>query len=379
MSDSPDHVSAPGLKLSVIPPAVGMNQNALFEGVRHDQQATPMSANTHWLDCFIAVGARAKQLGVQLGTWDVLPPKDADAVIGMTLPTSKDNALDQKRKWPHLKALLITWETSLGSQYLFSPRNTTEYAAVFTYNQHLVDYRHYFPFPPRAFYPHRVRAGPPFTQRKIGILVGTMWPLKYNRTGLMALRHGWKFSFKDWLDYVFCPGELVSYRAQVGKACAVHSSGGFDLFGRGWERFPETATKSLGIPTGSTLDYLGHYRFDLAFENQSSDCSLISERIWDALWADTVPVYRGHKFIDRVIPRECYVDAAQFRSPQEMLDWLADCPEEVWSQYRQAGRAFITGAGVQPYLPEPFATRFLDTVMRVMQAPVFTPASVLVS
>ena len=360
-----------GLRISVIPPVECLNRNAIFLGMRHDSSAH--SANIHWMDCFMSVWDRSKELGVEIETWDVLPPGEADVVIGMTPANSKNNAVDQKRKWPHLKAILVTMETALGSRYMLNPRNIAEYDAIMTYNQHLVDNQRYFTYPPRAFHRHRLRTGPPFEQRRTGVLVGSTFLLKYNRMGLMAMRRGWKFSFKDWFDYAFYTGELIRYRARVGRACAVHPSGKFDIFGQGWEIYPETATKCLGVPKESTLDYLGNYRFDFAFENHSSDCSLISERIWDALWADTVPVYRGNKLIDQVIPRECYIDAEQFESPKAMLDWLVKCPKDVWSRYRKAGREFVSGAGVKPYLPEEFAKGFLRTIFRVARASSLPP------
>jgi len=364
-----------GLKISVIPPVEASNRNALFLGVRHDHGVSPYSANTHWLDCYMAVWDRAKELGVEIGTWDVLPPGEADVVIGMTPANSKNNAVDQKRKWPHLKAILVTMETALGSRYMLNPRNIAEYDAIMTYNQHLVDNQRYFFLPPRAFNLNRLRTGPPFEKRRAGILVGTNWLIKYNRTGLMAMRRGWKFSLKDWFDYVIYAGELIRYRASVGKACAVHPSGQFDIFGKGWEIYPETAAKCLGVPKESTLDYLGNYRFDFAFENQTSDCGLISERIWDALWADTVPVYRGHKLIDKFIPRDCFIDATQFKNPKAMLDWLAKSPKEVWSRYRQAGRDFLNGPEIKPFLPEGFADGFIKTIIKVARGRGLQPAS----
>ncbi len=349
-----------GLRICVIPPVDAYNQNALFLGARSD--VSSHSANTHWMDCFMAVWDRAKELHVEIGTWDILTPDRADIIVGMTQPNSKNDAIVQKRQWPHLKAVLAVWETALGARYVHNPANYSEYDAILTYNQHVVDFKRYFPLLPRAYYRHRLRTGAAFEQRRLGILVGSNRPFKY-RSGLNTMRHGWKFSIMDWLDYVFCPGELIRYRASVGKACAVHPSNGFDICGEGWDLLPETKGKCLGIPKGSTLDYLGNYRFDFAFENHSSDCGLISERIWDALWADTVPVYRGHTQIDKVVPQECYIDATQFDSPKDMLEWIEKCPKNVWADYREAGRSFVMSAAVEPYLPHEFANRFLSTIL----------------
>jgi hypothetical protein len=127
-----------------------------------------------------------------------------------------------------------------------------------------------------------ITTGSAFEERRLGCRVGTNRRMRY-RTGVFVMRTRRKFSLTDWIDYVFCPGELISYRSQLGKACAMYESCGFDIFGQGWELLPETRGVYLGIPTESTLSYVGKYRYHFAFENHSSDCSLISERVWDAL------------------------------------------------------------------------------------------------
>jgi hypothetical protein len=113
------------------------------------------------------------------------------------------------------------------------------------------------------------------------------------------------------------------------------------------------------------LEYLGNYRYYFAFENHASSSGLISERIWDALWGDSVPVYLGNSELDRYISRECYIDATKFSSPKEMLDWLCQLPREVWSNYREAGREFIHGDEVDKFLPDAFARQFVDQVAAI--------------
>jgi hypothetical protein len=176
------------------------------------------------------------------------------------------------------------------------------------------------------------------------------------------MKRGWKFSLNDWIDYVFCPGELIRFRAQVAKACAMYEQKGFDIFGEGWDLLPETRNICLGVPRESTLTYVGRYRYYFAFENHTGHDSLISERVWDALWGDAVPVYRGHTGIDQFIPRDCYIDARDFRNAKEMLDWLYRTPRGRWEKYRCAGREFIGSRSVEKFLPEVFAKRFLRQI-----------------
>lgn len=101
----------------------------------------------------------------------------------------------------------------------------------------------------------------------------------------------------------------------------------------------------------------------MAFENHSSDHSLISERIWDALWADSVPVYIGNTRIDRHVPASCFVDARAYASPEALLDALAQADEGTWEAQRQAGRSFLLGPGIEPYLPDAFAEEFLVPIL----------------
>jgi alpha(1,3/1,4) fucosyltransferase len=352
----------PTLSVSVIPPIPAFEKNALFEGRRQDRGS--QSPNTHWMDCFSAVYSKGRELNMLFGTADVMPKEDADVLIYMAQPNSPTDAVAHKLKHPQQKSILVMWETSLGARYASNPKNHLGYDAIFTYINRLVDQKRYFFLPPRAYYRHRITAGLPFEQRRLGCLVGTNRKMRY-RSGLFVMKKGWKFSFRDWIDYVFCPGELITFRSKVAKVCARHSASVFDIFGEGWEMLPETRHICLGIPRESTLNYVGRYRYYFALENHSSGCSLVSERVWDALWGDAVPVYLGHTGLDQFVPRECYIDARQFEGPNEMLDWLCRAPESIWTKYREAGREFIQSAAVERFLPAAFAEEFVRRVVSI--------------
>lgn len=352
------------LRVSVVPPCTGFEGNALFEGRRLD--ASPHRVNVHWQDCFVALYRRAQALGVSLFTSDLLPPEESDVVVFLAPLEAPDQVLQLKRRAPSLRAILVTWESSLGNRYQFNPRNHRGLDAVLTYNPKLVDHKRYYPFHPRGGYePSRIATGLPFAQRRVGCLIG-MHRKRHFNTGINVLRAGWKLSPRDWLDYAFKPGQLFTFRFRVAKACSMFPEGSFDLFGTGWETNPDTSRICRGVPKESTLAYLGRYRFDLTFENHRSDCGLLSERIWDALWGDSVPVYYGHRKIDELVPRECFVDAGEFRDPKDLVSWLCACPEKTWDGYRDAGREFIRSPEIVKWLPEAFAETFLTAIVGVV-------------
>jgi hypothetical protein len=316
------------------------------------------------MDCFTEVYKKGKQLSIQFGTDDVISRNDADVLIYMAYPKSPRDVIAHKLEHPNQKSILVMWETSLGARYTANPQNHRGYDAVFTYVNRLIDGKRYFFVPPRAFYRQRITTGLPFERRRLGCLVGTNRRFRY-RSGLFAIAKGWRFSVKDWIDYVFCPGELIRFRAEFGRLCANFEGGLVDIFGEGWEIFPDTRRVCRGIPKESTLKYLGNYRYYFAFENHSSGCGLISERIWDALWGDSVPVYLGNTGLHSFIPRDCYIDASEFDSPKELLNWLCQVPKDKWQRYREAAREFICSPAVDKFLPDAFAKEFVDRVAAV--------------
>lgn len=346
--------------MSVVPPSSGLGNNALFNSRRTDESSH--APNIHWLDWFAEFRRKASEAKILLATSDVLPTKEADVAIYFAQPESPAEVVGLKQKYPNLTTIFVTYETALGARYVFNPRNHRGFDAVITYKRNLVDDERYLYLPPRAPYRHRIKEGLPFEQRRVACLVGTNRKMTH-RSGVFTMRKGWHFSFRDWFDYVFCPGQLIGYRSRVASACAQFTSREFDIYGEGWELLPETRPLFQGVPAESILEYAGNYRYSFAFENHGGDSSLISERIWDALWGDTVPVYMGHKGIDEFVPRDCFVDARQFDSPKEMLGWLVRAPKETWSKYRVAGREFIRSEAVEEFLPECFAENFLRQVI----------------
>ena len=56
------------------------------------------------------------------------------------------------------------------------------------------------------------------------------------------------------------------------------------------------------------------YRFVMAYENFRGRRGYISEKIFDALQAGSVPVYLGEERIAEFVPPEAFVDARNFRT-----------------------------------------------------------------
>lgn len=131
------------------------------------------------------------------------------------------------------------------------------------------------------------------------------------------------------------------------------SNPGFDLFGQGWENPVPGFERQLRpcivkcgrgpIPGGDEpkLNVLSQYKFSLCFENTSFP-GYITEKIFDCFFAGTIPVYLGAPDISDYVPAETFVDYRQFKSHDELNDFLNSMSEQEAQSYLDAAKEFMT-------------------------------------
>jgi hypothetical protein len=76
-----------------------------------------------------------------------------------------------------------------------------------------------------------------------------------------------------------------------------------------------------GVDMDNKTAVMEQYLFHLAFENQETD-DYITEKLWGALASGTLPVYLGAKNIKEHVPRNSIIVAEDFKSPQNLADYL---------------------------------------------------------
>jgi hypothetical protein len=105
----------------------------------------------------------------------------------------------------------------------------------------------------------------------------------------------------------------VQYAAELMKRVKVHSYGAV-LRNQPW-------------PAGDTgrdakLRLIGQHKFTLAFEN-SIAVDYVTEKLYDALIAGSVPVYLGAPNVRDLAPADgCFIDAADFAGPDALAAYL---------------------------------------------------------
>lgn len=153
--------------------------------------------------------------------------------------------------------------------------------------------------------------------------------------------------------------ELYSRRIQAVAELVGRDA--IDLFGRGWEcwwsrhsawlpywKHRMAIAKAYRGSCDSKLEVLSRYRFCLCLENMPMT-GYLTEKLFDCLYAGTVPLYLGAPDIDELVPADAYVDLRQFSDFNSMFDAVSAMSDQEWQRIRGAGREFLRGEGKSRY------------------------------
>jgi len=125
------------------------------------------------------------------------------------------------------------------------------------------------------------------------------------------------------------------------RADYVRALGDITCYGMGWEAFQNHPTVKVGGILGSyrdtkaNVEILKDYTFTLIIENCDAD-GYVSEKIYDAFAAGSIPLYCGNINKRIPIPDDMYIDLKKYGSPQEFKRYLDSLSEKDISYYQEA-------------------------------------------
>lgn len=139
------------------------------------------------------------------------------------------------------------------------------------------------------------------------------------------------------------------------------------------EKFPEqfkfygTQWSGKGHPCyGGTVenkyDVFHQYRFALCYENTKTKKDYITEKIWDCLTAQIVPVYAGAENISDYIPKDCYIDRERFSSYEEMANYLLNIDQNKYNRYLEAAKRLLQSEALKEFSSKKYVQQILNAV-----------------
>lgn len=126
-----------------------------------------------------------------------------------------------------------------------------------------------------------------------------------------------------------------------------------DVFGSGWDGrklpFPFNFDRTLKTFTADPLPFGGNeklrvmsnYRFALVVENISYP-GVVSEKIFDAFIAGTVPIYWGAPDIEQFVPGDCFIDGSRFASLSDLAHFMQNMSEPEHRAFVARGEDFLS-------------------------------------
>jgi len=159
------------------------------------------------------------------------------------------------------------------------------------------------------------------------------------------------------------------YQARLQAIDAFADRSDFDLFGEGWQhrhpgisvRLHSRVLRAYRGPLQDKLQAMAGYRFALAIEN-TRFAGYISEKLFDCLFAGTIPVYDGAPDVAELVPPSTFVDLRQFADFRSLEAYLRAMSEPEARRYLDAGQAFLNSPGFERFCAQAFARDLLDAL-----------------
>jgi|CXWL01.1.fsa_nt_gi hypothetical protein len=209
----------------------------------------------------------------------------------------------------------------------------------------------------------------PWSERKHAVLVAAnkywrerKWAKVHStKDALRVLRHGLRKRFSPTFQSCW---RMQLHDARLDLIRTLGLQDKIDVFGKGWEN-----TENLPRPQAVKLadvhsvfkgscsnkhELLNRYKFTIAYENTAYP-GYITEKIIDAMVAESVPVYLGAPDIIEQLPAEAFIDARAFSSPEAITAYLAQMTESEAMTKIAAGQKFLQSSQGQRHTYEGFA------------------------
>lgn len=312
----------------------------------------------HWRDTLVALGYRLEQAAEQdparvaaVLYWDGRIARFStgtrrlkDRLRGRPLVLARDWLSVTRRRG--IPVALILWEPPVVEPANWDSQLLDRFPCVITYDDDLVDGRHFQKYVNPVCSGTVAHAGPGFNQRNHVVAI----------SGNKSSNH---------------PAELYSARAETYSYLSARQDVTFDLYGVGWdlpaaaESDREKASAIASAYRGKVadkLDVMAGYRFGITYENATAPRGYVTEKAIDCLRAGCVPVYWGPQNWPDYIEPAAVVDRTQFISEEALADHLVGMSEPEWESMREAGRSFLGSRHFLRFLPSVFAETLNGTL-----------------
>jgi hypothetical protein len=166
--------------------------------------------------------------------------------------------------------------------------------------------------------------------------------------------------------------ELYTARRNTIEYFTINHPKDFDLFGVRWnkpvtlwQRHLPFLTKKYSSYKGTSnnkIETLSKYKFTLAYENMNEANGYITEKIFDALIAKTVPIYWGAENIEEYVNPKAFIDRRIFKNDADLADYIYSISEDKYNEMLEAGQNYLKSEQFSKFLPGSFCDQIISVL-----------------
>ena len=279
---------------------------------------------------------------INLSTQDINSLEDAEIVIYNDMPQELP-----KTKYIN-KSYLLIFESELIRSDNWDFDKHKYFHKIFTWKDDIIDNKKYFKFNFSQEIPNKINKN------------------LENKDKLCTLIAGHKQNKH--------PLELYSKRIEAIRWFENNHQNDFDLYGIGWDKFSSSnkyinyivygfKLASLCSPKYSSYkgkvnnknNTLEKYKFTICYENGKDISGYITEKIFDCLFAGSIPIYWGANNILEHIPQNCFIDKKLFKNYEDLYHFIINMKDNTYLEYLENIEKFLNSDKIKQFSSESFA------------------------
>lgn len=284
-----------------------------------------------------------KKNGIEIHTVDILSVKDADAVIMFDNMFYKNIPyMWEMYKYRKLdKCIYIDYEPPTGHCRNHSKKGLKKLSNIFkyviTYNDDIVDNQNIIKGCIGNFYSKDLEYKHDFKNRKFITMITNPTSIEQ----IISIMNYYNFTtYYNKKNFKKHPKAIYDKRVEVARYFLNKCPNDFDLYGVYWKDEFNKVLKGY-LDKKEKCVTLSKYKFIISYDSMINQNGYISEKIFDAFRAKTIPIYWGANNIEKYIPKECYIDRREFSSYDELYEFLKGMTEEEYESRIKAIESFL--------------------------------------
>ncbi len=108
------------------------------------------------------------------------------------------------------------------------------------------------------------------------------------------------------------------------------------------------------VPSLNKTDTLANYKFNFCLENSLGVKGYITEKIFDAFFSQTVPIYLGAEDAHHYIPKDCYINYSDFKNIADLHHFLINMNYKRYTEYQVNITHFLNSTAIDFFTVKKF-------------------------